>query len=129
MGFNSGFKGLNKANKTKNTKQHMRDTTLTLPRPDVYKYFSIMYPPPCRPSTGRDYTLPSLRGRRQFACSFTTAAHLSDTQTHCSSITTQHHLSCDTELASQACEEMTGPALSPRVEVVTTNKQWVAYHI
>jgi hypothetical protein len=29
----------------KNTKQHMRDTTLTLPRPNVYKYFSIMYPP------------------------------------------------------------------------------------
>jgi len=64
----------------------MCDTTLTLPRPNIYTYLFITYPLPRRPSTGRGYVLPSLRTRCQFTCSITTA-HLSDTQTHCSSIT------------------------------------------
>jgi len=80
-----------------------------------------MYPLPRRPSTGRSYALPSRRARRQFACSITTEQP-PDTQSHCSCITTQQHFTCDTDLASQACEEMTGPALSPRIEVLTTRQ-------
>lgn len=67
------------------------------------------------------YALPSRRARRQFACSITTEQP-PDTQSHCSCITTQQHFTCDTDLASQACEEMTGPALSPRIEVLTTRQ-------